>query len=67
MTEEEFRFKHSELISCYQYIEMRLKAICSSVCAETGVQWIVGLQKFDTDTLWKLLKMLKEKRSLQIR
>lgn len=60
MTEAEFRFKHSELISYYQYIEMHLKGICSAAGADTGAQWVVDLQKFDTDTLWKLLKMLKE-------
>ena len=35
MTESEFRFKYSELIEYYQYIEMRLKGICATILVLT--------------------------------
>ena len=40
MTENDFRFKHSELIEYYQYIEMRLKAICAAILADEEKSWI---------------------------
>ena len=39
MTEADFRFKHSQLIGYYQFIEWRLKAICAAMLADEEKGW----------------------------
>ncbi len=60
MTEEDFRFKHSELIEYYQYIEMRLKAICAGILANEEKSWIERLDDYESDSFGTLLTKIKE-------
>lgn len=60
MTENDFRFKHSELIEYYQYIEMRLKAICAAILADEEKSWIERLDDYESDSFGTLLKKIKE-------
>ena len=60
MTEKDFRFKHSELIEYYQYIEMRLKAICAALLADEEKSWIQRLDDYESDSFGTLLKKIKE-------
>lgn len=58
MTESDFRFKHSELIEYYQYIEMRLKFICANFLAKDEQEWFDRLVDYETDSLGKLIKKM---------
>lgn len=60
MTENDFRFKHSELIEYYQYIEMRLKAICAAILADEEKSWIQRLDDYESDSFGTLLKKINE-------
>ena len=68
MTEAEFRFKHSEIIECYQNIEMRLKGICAALDAEKEIDWFHGLDDHESDPLGKLLleiHVLQQQRQME--
>ncbi len=54
MTESDFRFKHSELIEYYQYIEMHLKAICAGFLADEEKGWFERLSDYETDSFGNL-------------
>ncbi len=43
ITETEFRVQHSTLIEYYQYIEMRLKGICSAIHQDRLIEWYMHL------------------------
>lgn len=60
MTETDFRFKHSELIEYYQYIEMRLKTLCAAILADEEKGWFERLNDYETDSFGTLLKKIKE-------
>lgn len=60
MTESDFRCKHSELIEYYQYIEMRLKFICSGFLADEEKVWFERLSDYENDSFGCLLKKIKE-------
>lgn len=60
MTENDFRFKHSELIEYYQLIEMRLKAICVAILADEGKNWFESLNDYETDSFGTLIKKITE-------
>lgn len=60
MTESDFRFKHSELIEYYQYVEMRLKFICSGLLADEEKVWFERLSDYENDSFGCLLKKIKE-------
>ena len=60
MTENDFRFKHSELIEYYQYIEMHLKGICAAILADEEKSWIERLNDYESDSFGTLLKKIKE-------
>ena len=60
MTESEFRYKHSEIIEYYQYIEMRLKFICSALLTDSEKDWLERLVDFDSDPFGKLLNKIKD-------
>lgn len=60
MTENDFRFKHSELIEYYQYIEMHLKGICAAILADEEKSWIERLDDYESDSFGTLLKRIKE-------
>ena len=58
MTETEFRFKHSQLIEYYQYVEMRLRFICATLLADEERTWFERLDDYGTDPLGKLIRKL---------
>lgn len=60
MTETEFRVKHSEVIEYYQYIEMRLRFICSAIISDDLQEWFSRLGDYDADPMGKLIKTLRE-------
>ena len=60
MTESEFRFKHSELIEYYQYIEMRLRFLCADFLADEERNWFERLSDYESDSFGFLLKKIKE-------
>lgn len=60
MTESVFRCKHSELIEYYQYIEMRLRFICSGFLADEEKGWFERLSDYENDSFGCLLKKIKE-------
>ena len=60
MTEAEFRFRHSELIESYQYVEMRLKGIVSALLCGEEQSWFKLLDDCDNDPLGKLISKLTE-------
>lgn len=60
MTESDFRFKHSELIEYYQYVEMRLKFICSGLLTDEEKVWFERLSDYENDSFGCLLKKIKE-------
>ncbi len=55
MTETEFRVQHSTLIEYYQYIEMRLKGICSAIHQDRLIEWYKHLDEYGEDSFGKLL------------
>ena len=61
MTETEFRLKHSELIEYYQLIEMRLKDIFASLCAENEKDFLKFHNQVKRQSLNKLIKRVREK------
>lgn len=60
MTEAEFRFRHSELIESYQYVEMRLKGIVSALLCGEEQSWLKLLDDCDNDPLGILISKLTE-------
>ncbi|MCR5400180.1 MAG: hypothetical protein K6E78_01140 [Treponema sp.] len=56
MNESDFRFKYCELMEFYQYIEMRLKIICSEFLADEEKDWYERLDEYETDSLGELIK-----------
>ena len=58
MTETEFRFKHSQLIEYYQYVEMRLRFICAALLADEERTWFERLDDYGTDPMGKLIQEL---------
>ena len=56
MTENEFRIKHSSLIEYYQYIEMRLKAICAGCLADEEKDWFSRYEDYQSDP-WGILTL----------
>jgi len=56
MTEKDFRVLHSELIECYQNIEMRLKGICAAICADEDGNWFQRLDDYELDPLGKMIQ-----------
>lgn len=60
MTEIEFRFKYSELIQFYQYIEERLKYICSHLLANEGKDWFNNLLDIECDPFGMLIKKIEQ-------
>lgn len=60
MTETEFRFRHSELIESYQYVEMRLKGIVSALLCGEEQSWFKLLDDCDNDPLGILISKLTE-------
>ena len=60
MTETEFRFKHSQLIEYYQYVEMRLRFICAALLADEERTWFERLDDYGTDPMGKLIQKLEE-------
>ena len=60
MTEAEFRFRHSELIESYQYVEMRLKGIVSALLCGEEQSWFKLLDDCDNDPLGILISKLTE-------
>ena len=60
MTETEFRFKHSQLIEYYQYVEMRLKFICAALLADEERPWFERLDDYGTDPMGKLIQKLAD-------
>ena len=58
MTEAEFRFKHSELIESYQYVEFRLKGIVSVLLCGEEKSWFKLLDDCDNDPLGILISKL---------
>lgn len=60
MTETEFRFKHSQLIEYYQYVEMRLRFICAALLADEERTWFERLDDYGADPMGKLIWKLDE-------
>jgi len=60
MTENDFRFRHSELIEFYQLIEMRLKGICAEFVADEEKGWFDRLDDYESDSFGLLLKETKK-------
>lgn len=60
MTETEFRFKHSQLIEYYQYVEMRLRFICAALLADEERTWFERLDDYGADPMGKLIRKLEE-------
>lgn len=60
MTENEFRIKHSSLIEYYQYIEMRLKAICAGCLADEEKDWFSRYEDYQSDTWGSLTIKIKD-------
>ena len=59
MTENDFRVLHSELIECYQNIEMRLKGICAAICADEDGNWFQRLDEYEPDPLGKMIQEIR--------
>lgn len=59
MTETEFRANHSKLIEYYQYIEMRLKSICSALQMDEEKGWFEKLDEFGYDPFGKLVQRIR--------
>lgn len=60
MTESEFRINHSKIIEYYQYIEMRLKVICSALLSDEERTWFDRLNDYESDPLGKLIRKIKK-------
>ena len=62
MIETEFRFKHSQLMEYYQYVEWRLKAICATLFADGDNSWFDLLDKYEQgmNTMGRLLARIRE-------
>ncbi len=60
MTENDFRFRHSELIEFYQLIEMRLRFICAEFIADEEKGWFDRLDDYEYDSFGLLLKKIKK-------
>lgn len=60
MTEIEFRIEYSKLIEYYQYIEERLKYICSHLLADEEKDWFYNLPSLDTDPFGMLIKKIEQ-------
>ena len=60
MTEAAFRIKYSELIEYYQFIEMRLRFLCSDLMADEERGWFERLNDYELDTFGMLMHKLQE-------
>lgn len=60
MTEMDFRERYSRIIEYYQYIEMRLRFICAAVFKDDTRSWYERLGDYESDTLGRLTKLLKD-------
>ena len=61
MTEQEFRFMHSQLIENYQMIEFRLRGICAlfATATETDKNWFERRGEYEEDSLGALIIKLQ--------
>ena len=67
MTETEFRVNHSTVIEYYQYIEMRLKGICTAIYSNSMTDWFQRLNDYDGDPLGKLIQKIHVAQEEKIR
>ena len=60
MTEAAFRIKYCELIEYYQFIEMRLRFLCSDLMTDEERGWFERLNDYELDTFGMLMHKLQE-------